>query len=62
MPFARTTPFREELARCFPERPFEVEFWDGTRLPATQSNGGGPHFTVRSRALTGLAWIGSLFW
>ncbi len=48
MPFARTAPFREELARCFPERPFEVEFWDGTRLPATQSNGGGPHFTVRS--------------
>jgi cyclopropane-fatty-acyl-phospholipid synthase len=48
MPLARTAPFREELARCFPERPFDVEFWDGTRLPATGSNGGGPHFTVRS--------------
>jgi cyclopropane-fatty-acyl-phospholipid synthase len=47
MPFARTAPFREEMARCFPERPFALEFWDGTRLPATQDNGG-PHFTVRS--------------
>jgi cyclopropane-fatty-acyl-phospholipid synthase len=32
---ARTAPFRRELARWFPERPFEIEFWDGTRLEAT---------------------------
>jgi cyclopropane-fatty-acyl-phospholipid synthase len=44
---ARTAPFRDELARRFPERPFEIEFWDGTSLPATDSNGG-PRFKVRS--------------
>jgi cyclopropane-fatty-acyl-phospholipid synthase len=35
-----------ELERVLPERPFEVEFWDGASLPA--SNGaGGPRFYVR---------------
>jgi len=47
MALARTAPFRDELARRFPERPFDVEFWDGTRLPATDSNGG-PRFRIRS--------------
>jgi cyclopropane-fatty-acyl-phospholipid synthase len=47
MPLARTAPFREELERCFPDRPFDVEFWDGTRLAGTQRNGG-PRFRVRS--------------
>ncbi|HEY1596797.1 MAG TPA: cyclopropane-fatty-acyl-phospholipid synthase family protein [Thermoleophilaceae bacterium] len=54
MALARTGPFREELERCFPDRPFEVEFWDGTRVPATTGgNGAQPvHFRVRSpRAL-----------
>jgi cyclopropane-fatty-acyl-phospholipid synthase len=46
MAFARSAPFRRELERCFPERPFEVQFWDGSKVPAT--NGGGPRFTVRS--------------
>ena len=51
MALARTGPFREQLERCFPDRPFAVEFWDGTSVPATESNGG-PHFRVRSpRAL-----------
>jgi cyclopropane-fatty-acyl-phospholipid synthase len=51
MPLARTGPFREELQRCFPERPFAVEFWDGTSVPATAGNGV-PRFRVRSpRAL-----------
>ncbi len=46
MPFASTAPLRREIERQIPERPFAVEFWDGTRLPA--SNGGGPTFFVRS--------------
>jgi cyclopropane-fatty-acyl-phospholipid synthase len=51
MALARTAPFREELERCFPDRPFAVEFWDGTSVPATVENGV-PHFSVRSpRAL-----------
>src|SRR5690242_9391229 len=47
MPLARTAPFRAELERCFPDRPFEIEFWDGTRVPATTGNGV-PHFRIRS--------------
>jgi cyclopropane-fatty-acyl-phospholipid synthase len=41
-----TEPIRTELQRALPERPFTVEFWDGTELPST--NGGGPRFSVRS--------------
>jgi cyclopropane-fatty-acyl-phospholipid synthase len=43
-----TEPIRAELQRALPERPFTVEFWDGTQLPST--NGGGPRFAVRSPA------------
>jgi cyclopropane-fatty-acyl-phospholipid synthase len=46
MPFARTAPLRREIEARIPERPFTVEFWDGTRLAA--SNGDGPTFYVRS--------------
>ena len=46
MPFASTAPLRREIEARIPERPFAVEFWDGTRLPA--SNGDGPTFYVRS--------------
>jgi cyclopropane-fatty-acyl-phospholipid synthase len=46
MPFASTAPLRREIEARIPERPFTVEFWDGTRLPA--SNGDGPTFYVRS--------------
>src|SRR3954466_3369411 len=38
---------RDEIARVFPERPFAIEFWDGSSLPST--NGGGPTFRVQSR-------------
>jgi cyclopropane-fatty-acyl-phospholipid synthase len=50
MPFSNTAPLREEIARVIPERPFHVEFWDGSALPATASgNGNGtPTFSVRS--------------
>jgi cyclopropane-fatty-acyl-phospholipid synthase len=43
---SNTKPFREELARAIPARPFTIELWDGTSLPST--NGGGPTFQVRS--------------
>jgi cyclopropane-fatty-acyl-phospholipid synthase len=46
MPFATTAPLRREIESRLPERPFAVEFWDGTRLPA--SDGDGPTFYVRS--------------
>jgi cyclopropane-fatty-acyl-phospholipid synthase len=46
MPFASTAPLRREIESRIPERPFTVEFWDGTRLAAT--NGAGPTFRVRS--------------
>ena len=39
MPLARTAPLRRELACGVPERPFTVEFWDGTRVT---DRGGGP--------------------
>jgi cyclopropane-fatty-acyl-phospholipid synthase len=46
MPFATTAPLRREIESRLPDRPFTVEFWDGTTLPST--NGGGPTFRVRS--------------
>jgi cyclopropane-fatty-acyl-phospholipid synthase len=50
MGFATTAPLRRGIKRLFPERPFAIEFWDGTAVPATRQ--GGPTFTVRSpRAL-----------
>ena len=46
MPFASTAPLRREIEARLPDRPFTVEFWDGTQLPST--NGDGPTFFVRS--------------
>ncbi len=43
---ATTGPFRRALAEALPSRPFELAFWDGTRLEATEH--GGPTFTLRS--------------
>jgi cyclopropane-fatty-acyl-phospholipid synthase len=54
MALRTTAPLRREIEQAFPERPFSVEFWDGTRVPPTSGNGGGRGvtFTVRSpRAL-----------
>jgi cyclopropane-fatty-acyl-phospholipid synthase len=48
MPFAKTEPIRREIEARLPDRPFTVEFWDGTRVAATAE--GGPTFTVRSPA------------
>jgi cyclopropane-fatty-acyl-phospholipid synthase len=44
--FANTSTLRREIEARLPDRPFAIEFWDGTRLPATAD--GGPTFYVRS--------------
>src|SRR5436190_11401509 len=46
MPFASTANLRREIESRIPERPFTIEFWDGTRLAAR--DGSGPTFYVRS--------------
>jgi cyclopropane-fatty-acyl-phospholipid synthase len=46
MPFAKTAPLRQEIEARLPERPFKIEFWDGTTIPST--TGEGPTFSVRS--------------
>jgi len=45
---AGTAPLRRELGRAFPDRPFGVELWDGSRVSST--NGEGPTFRLRSPA------------
>ncbi|HEU4462082.1 MAG TPA: class I SAM-dependent methyltransferase, partial [Solirubrobacterales bacterium] len=46
MPFANTAPLRKEIESRLPERPFTIEFWDGSRVPSTSEDG--PVFSVRS--------------
>lgn len=46
MALARTAALRREVERSIPDRPFRIELWDGSSIPAT--TGGGPTFTVRS--------------
>jgi cyclopropane-fatty-acyl-phospholipid synthase len=46
MPLSDTAALRHSIERLIPERPFEIDFWDGTSIPATRS--GGPVFSVRS--------------
>jgi cyclopropane-fatty-acyl-phospholipid synthase len=48
MPFATTEPIRREIEARLPDRPFTIEFWDGTSVAAT--GGEGPTFSVRSPA------------
>jgi cyclopropane-fatty-acyl-phospholipid synthase len=38
VPFARTATLRRELAAALPRRPFAIEFWDGTSVPATEAD------------------------
>jgi len=47
VPLANTAALRNEIERLAPSRPFRIEFWDGTSLPAT-NGGGGPLFAFRS--------------
>jgi cyclopropane-fatty-acyl-phospholipid synthase len=46
MAFADTGRLRGEIEARIPERPFTIEFWDGTRLPSTAADG--PTFSIRS--------------
>jgi cyclopropane-fatty-acyl-phospholipid synthase len=46
MRLATTAPLRREIERLISDRPFTIEFWDGTTVPATR--GGGPVLSVRS--------------
>ena len=48
-----TAPLRSEIERVFPDRPFAIEFWDGSTVPPT--NGGGPTFRIQSRKAVGHA-------
>src|SRR5438067_3130851 len=44
-----TQPLVKEIERAFPDRPFTIELWDGSRVPSTTSNGAGPTFRARSK-------------
>src|SRR3954452_16798491 len=46
MPAPRTAPLRHEVERALPSRPFAIELWDGTRVPA--ENAYAPTFALRS--------------
>lgn len=46
MPFANTAPLRQEIETRLPERPFTIEFWDGSQVASTSEDG--PVFSVRS--------------
>lgn len=51
MSFATTAPLRRAIERLIPDRPFAIEFWDGSAVQRTRK--GGPVFLVRSpRALS----------
>jgi cyclopropane-fatty-acyl-phospholipid synthase len=41
-----TAPLRAELAAALPQRPFALQFWDGSALPSTAGNG--PVFRANS--------------
>jgi cyclopropane-fatty-acyl-phospholipid synthase len=46
-----TTQLRSLLTEALPERPFNIELWDGTEVPST--TGDGPAFSVRSPVALG---------
>jgi cyclopropane-fatty-acyl-phospholipid synthase len=48
-----TEPLVREIERAFPERPFTIELWDGSRVPST--DGSGPTFRARSEDAIGYA-------
>jgi len=39
MAFASTARLRDEVQRLFAERPFDLAFWDGSRVAATTQGG-----------------------
>ena len=50
MPFASTAPLRREIEARIPERPFTVEFWDGTRVAADRRRRARPSTSARRGA------------
>ena len=50
MPFANTAPLRREIEARLPERPFNVEFWDGSRLPRPTAAAARPSASAPPRA------------
>jgi cyclopropane-fatty-acyl-phospholipid synthase len=46
----RTKPLAEAIERAFPDRPFEIELWDGTRVESTRP---GPTLRLRSPRVVG---------
>jgi cyclopropane-fatty-acyl-phospholipid synthase len=55
MAFADPAALARELAAHVPDRPFRVQFWDGTELPSTRVDADGPTFSVRSPQALGHA-------
>lgn len=51
MPHPSTAPLRREIQRYFTDRPFSIQFWDGTSVPATDGAG----LSLRIRSPRGLA-------
>src|SRR5205085_1981571 len=49
-----SAPLREALAEALPDRPFALELWDGTSLPATNGHPG-PSFRIASPEALGHA-------
>src|SRR6476620_576678 len=47
---SRTDALRRGIERAFPDRPFTIELWDGSRIPSTRP---GPTITVRSSQAIG---------
>jgi cyclopropane-fatty-acyl-phospholipid synthase len=47
---ATTAPLRRHVERAFPDRPFTIELWDGSSIPATRH---GPTLAIRSRRAIG---------
>jgi cyclopropane-fatty-acyl-phospholipid synthase len=47
---AETAALRRQVERALPDRPFTIELWDGTSVPATRP---GPTLTIRSRRAIG---------
>ena len=50
---SESRPLREQIELALPDRPFAIEWWDGSRTPATRD--GGPVFHVRSPRAIGHA-------
>jgi cyclopropane-fatty-acyl-phospholipid synthase len=50
MPASRTDGLRRRIEAAFPDRPFTIEFWDGSRVPSTRH---GPTMAIRSARAIG---------